>query len=299
VHLSILVVPLLAVCVGVRHDLALAHKNVRAWSGGCGSGGGECGGPCTVSRHRYQVCVCVCVSKHRYQVCARVSCICQFWLSPCWPCVWACAMTLHLHKKTCVRGAEDAIVEVASVADPAPFLDTDIRCVCACVFLDTDIRCVCACVVHLSVLVVPLLAVRAGVRHDLALAHKNVRAWSGGCGSGGGECGGPCTVSRHRYQVCVCACVFLDTDIRCVCACRAFVNFGCTPVGRAYECMRHDLVLAHAKASLYLYLSCQIDETDWLFMPYKLDSLTFCSCPIQRQVNAKCTAGPKLWQQCL
>jgi len=130
VHLSILVVPLLAVCVGVRHDLALAHKNVRAWSGGCGSGGGECGGPCTVSRHRYQVCVCVCVSKHRYQVCARVSCICQFWLSPCWPCVRACAMTLHLHTKTCVRGAEDAVAEVASVADPAPFLDTDIRCVC-------------------------------------------------------------------------------------------------------------------------------------------------------------------------
>jgi len=44
-----------------------------------------------------------------------------------------------------VRGAEDAVAEVASVADPAPFLDTDIRCVCACVFLDTDIRCVCAC----------------------------------------------------------------------------------------------------------------------------------------------------------
>ena len=42
-------------------------------------------------------------------------------------------MTLHLHTKTCVLGAEDAIVEVASVADPAPFLDADIRCVCVCV----------------------------------------------------------------------------------------------------------------------------------------------------------------------
>lgn len=32
-----------------------------------------------------------------------------------------------------VREAEDAVAEVASVADPAPFLDTEIRCVPICV----------------------------------------------------------------------------------------------------------------------------------------------------------------------